>query len=1370
MELVQSDAALERFDRLKVREVKAKGGQTAAAFLAEFQSTAANLQPDEKIELKMTAARENTKSLKTVLADPQANKICALRWHYNEEGDVNSVVPLLIHNCPELASLYVYSKHHSASDFVSSMLEHSSNKIKVLSLPRYTRGNIPRFFAALGQSQVSALALSIAELKLAECKFSQSNAFPKSITKLELNNCAFVGGFDWSFLADSNVRELDFLWVSGVNGNQLGDALAVHLRAKGLDELRFYDCDFVDETLAVVAVEVGRIKRLNLEESDLNDASVELIAFALKSPNNEIKELNLDYWDVVSAENYLVPALKHPNCNLVKLRAAIEEIVLPVEAPTGGDVQESKRLRVGGASNLEKGTAKLTENASALGEEVAKKKVQNTMQIDPALERFDQLRIREVYALRNQTASAFLAEFQTTAACLEPDERIKLVVYLHKRAVEFLKAVLSDPQANKICALKWSYAGYEGGTSITPLLINNCPELASLEVYFALSSAFDFVSSVLEHPSNKIKVLEMLSYKEEDSARFFAALGQSQVSALILSSFDSGEFAQGLCEYLAKDLLVRLKVWMGKKQVPSEMMMPLANCTRLTKLELIECEFSRSTVFTLPKSITKLGLEKCTFVGDFDWSFLADSNVRELVLKGVKGVNGNQLGGALAVHLRAKGLDKLHVVKCDFVNQTLAVFGIELGRIKRWEIYSNLSDASIGLIALTLQSPNNEMKELKLDYAASSIETHLVPALKHPNCNLDKLVLWAYESEHKEAAKAVEDTLRDRLALFVLLQARQVKRRYCPLRRLPVEMFRLVVKGRFSGRSSRRLGGSGWRRQWSGLIRSAQSFDKLRGLSNVGDESESAHPSCLLRQKQMEQRLAQLPQIDPALDAFDRLRVREVGAEGQDTTSAFLAKFQSIAASQGPDEKIKLEVVYTRESMESLKAVLADPQANKICSLHWWYEGREDVNSIVPLLINNCPELALLEVRFGRHFAFDFASSVLEHPSNKLKVLEMPEYTKGDIPRFFAALGQSQVSALDLYCLPKFAQGLCEYLTKDLLVRLDVWMGNKQVPSEMMMLLADCTRLTKVEMLYCKFSPPVAFTLPKSVTKLVLHDCAFVGGFDWSFLAGSKVRELNFHIVRAVGENQFGGALADHLRTKGLDKLQFYDCNFVDETLAVIGVEIGRIKRLILEGGRVSNASIELIALALQSPNSELRELVLLYDDDTARSIEDHLVPALKHPNCNLIKLSLLAYQHKVAAKAVEVMFRNRLALFALLQGQQVKRRYCPLRRLPVEMLRLSLSRRSIEAPVLFRQQGAPSSSATAAVWRRTSPGDVGGLGKQIKELSDGAGTTCSRDLRQARDASQVESFPFVRAMRSSSCFVLRGRASEWKAGGDIIR
>ncbi|KAH9254261.1 hypothetical protein BASA81_007862 [Batrachochytrium salamandrivorans] len=87
----------------------------------------------------------------------------------------------------------------------------------------------------------------------------------------------------------------------------------------------------------------------------------------------------------------------------------------------------------------------------------------------------------------------------------------------------------------------------------------------------------------------------------------------------------------------------------------------------------------------------------------------------------------------------------------------------------------------------------------------------------------------------------------------------------------------------------------------------------------------------------------------------------------------------------------------------------------------------------------------------------------------------------------------------------------------------------------------------------------------------------------------------------------------------------------------------------------------------------ELRELVLPYVDDAASSIENHLVPALKHPNCNLVKLSFRAYEpeHEEATKRVEDMFHNRLALFALLQGRQVRRLYCPLRRLPVEMLRL---------------------------------------------------------------------------------------------------
>ncbi|KAH9255753.1 hypothetical protein BASA81_006147 [Batrachochytrium salamandrivorans] len=413
-----------------------------------------------------------------------------------------------------------------------------------------------------------------------------------------------------------------------------------------------------------------------------------------------------------------------------------------------------------------------------------------------------------------------------------------------------------------------------------------------------------------------------------------------------------------------------------------------------------------------------------------------------------------------------------------------------------------------------------------------------------------------------------------------------------------------------------------------------------------------------------------MEQSDPALERFDRLRVRKVGTGYDDTASAILAEFQSTAANLEPDERIELAVY---NGVESLKTVLADPQANKICALHWRYDGKEDVSSIVPLLINNCPELVSLRAAFNRHFAFDFVSSVLEHPSNKLKVLEMLPNTKGDSARFFAALGQSQVSALALYYSPEVAQGLHEYLARDLLVRLKVFMGNRQVPSAMMMSLAKCTSLIQLKWTFGYFPRSAAFTLPKSLIKLELSFCRFVGGFDWSFLAGSNVRELDLHDVRGDDGNQLGSALADYLRAKGLDRLHCSRCDFADETLAKVGVEIGRVKRLKITSS-VNDTSVAQIALALKSPNSELRELVLPYDDSTESSIENLLMPALKHPNCNLVKLSFRTFEpeHKEAARRVNYTFCNRLALFALSQGKQVRRRSpCPLRRLPVEMLRL---------------------------------------------------------------------------------------------------
>ncbi|KAH9255531.1 hypothetical protein BASA81_006348 [Batrachochytrium salamandrivorans] len=418
--------------------------------------------------------------------------------------------------------------------------------------------------------------------------------------------------------------------------------------------------------------------------------------------------------------------------------------------------------------------------------------------VDAALDVFDRLCFKCVETRLFDTAADFLARFQSTAASLEPNEMLKLMMTCQVASnIEFLKAVLVDPQASKVGSLFWEYNGKEDVNSIIPLLTNNCPELAFLGMQFARHSAFNFVSKILEHPCTKLKVLEMPPYSEGDLARLFAALGQSQVSALTISSDGSPEFAQGLCEYLVKDLLVRLEL-RNYQQAPPEPVASLANCTRLDKLEIKRCYVSQPTSFTdFPKSITKLVLYDCTFVDGFDWSFLTDNNVQELDLHDVRGAGGNQLGSALAVHLRTKGLDKLRICDYGFANETLTAVGVELGRIKRLEIDGNVNDASIELIALVLQSPNSELRELVLECTGptmSSVENHLVPALKHPNCNLAELSLGTYHPEHKATAFGVIGTFRNRRALFALLQGQQVRRLRSPLRRLPVDLLRLVGK------------------------------------------------------------------------------------------------------------------------------------------------------------------------------------------------------------------------------------------------------------------------------------------------------------------------------------------------------------------------------------------------------------------------------------------------------------------------------------------------------------------------------------------------------------------------------------------------
>ncbi|KAH9255306.1 hypothetical protein BASA81_006758 [Batrachochytrium salamandrivorans] len=396
-------------------------------------------------------------------------------------------------------------------------------------------------------------------------------------------------------------------------------------------------------------------------------------------------------------------------------------------------------------------------------------------------------------------------------------------------------------------------------------------------------------------------------------------------------------------------------------------------------------------------------------------------------------------------------------------------------------------------------------------------------------------------------------------------------------------------------------------------------------------------------------------------------RVREVETRGGDTAATFLAEFHSAVASLEPDERIKLKVsLHDENNIEWVKAAFADQHATKICSLLWIYDGEEDVSSVIPLLTKNCPELGLLEVR-------------LKRPNVKVKALDVLECDVADLLRFFVALGQSRVSTITIRGYESYARGLYEYLASDLLVTFKVWMNQEQVSFEMLVLLANCACLSELLLFRCHFHQPAVFTcLPKSIIRLEFCTCRFAAGVDWSFLVGSSVRKLDFFGVQGVDGSLLGRALAVQLGAKGLDKMRFYTCDFIDETLAAIGVEIGRIKTLHVEDSHLGNISIELIALALQSPNNEMTNLGLWYSNQTMSSIENHLVPALRRPNCNLAKLRLLACQpeYEVRTDKVEMEFYNRRALFALLQGQQQgqqmrRRQQCQLRRLPMEMFRL---------------------------------------------------------------------------------------------------
>ncbi|KAH9259545.1 hypothetical protein BASA81_001966 [Batrachochytrium salamandrivorans] len=414
--------------------------------------------------------------------------------------------------------------------------------------------------------------------------------------------------------------------------------------------------------------------------------------------------------------------------------------------------------------------------------------------LDAALERYGKLRVRAVELTTRHTLESFLAEFHSTASCLERDERISMEVNCQSgKNIELLRAALSSDKANLVSSLEWCYYGKEDVSTVSELIANNCLGMMSLNVSFESFSAVDFLSSVLEHPGarDRIKVLELPRDHMGDLPRFFAALRQSQVSAMSITGCYLPEYFQQLSAYLESDLLARL--WLSNRNdgATLELIPALANCIRLAELTVHGSYVHRP--LSLPNSFYNLQFLYCRFDGlanEFDWSFLLDSNVQKLCFDHVIGVDGILLGRALSVRLEARGLEALRFEECRFAKVALAAIGMEIARVERLEL--DLDELSIEQVSLALQSPGNQLRELCLGFCDTGVDSILVPALRHPNCGLTRLQLTSALPGRKPVLDRIQQNFSQRVALFTLLQGQQVRRLYCPLRRLPVDLLRLV--------------------------------------------------------------------------------------------------------------------------------------------------------------------------------------------------------------------------------------------------------------------------------------------------------------------------------------------------------------------------------------------------------------------------------------------------------------------------------------------------------------------------------------------------------------------------------------------------
>ena len=329
---------------------------------------------------------------------------------------------------------------------------------------------------------------------------------------------------------------------------------------------------------------------------------------------------------------------------------------------------------------------------------------------------------------------------------------------------------------------------------------------------------------------------------------------------------------------------------------------------------------------------------------------------------------------------------------------------------------------------------------------------------------------------------------------------------------------------------------------------------------------------------------------------------------------------------------------------EDLVAVLSSPHGHKIRTLKWSiYRPPTHVLAPVPFL----GELEVLTVAFRAEHSSnaDFISSVLERP-NKLTEVSLSVFS-GDATRFFGALERSRVTSLEVdlcVCPTGFFVGLKAFLRQDRLDRFSLIVSTcsnrvEYRAMEIDQILASCAHIKGL-----KCDHRIPSVIPKSVTDLELANLNL----------GART-PLKIPGVRNLTLVHSGGLEVEVPDLETLKVIFNYPRTFS------LPADISRVRSLDIHGSNFAEATINKIGDAIMG--GHLRELRVSLAD-----ISDIMGPALKHPNCALVKLDVQRPMFGEFPASLQ-KFRVRVGMFALLLAR--KRPNGRLKRLPVEMFRL---------------------------------------------------------------------------------------------------